>query len=438
MSTHTASIVRPRSRPTNGAAPPSGGAGPGAGRIVVIDGLRLLAAAMVVAYHYVAYDRGGAKPWGAGAVQTFPEIHLPASYGWLGVELFFVISGFVISLSAWGRTPGAFFRSRVTRLFPAYWAAVAITFTVVGLWPTVRSSGGVSAALVNLTMLQEPLGVRPVDPVYWTLWAEARFYLLFALVVWRGLTYRRAMIFCFAWLIGAVFAVQADLPLLTAVLQPDYAPYFIAGIGFFLVHRFGSHVLTWALVAVSFLMAQHHVVVGTRVVATQILQRPLPVGPAVLIVVAIFAVMAAVSLGWLSAIRWRWLTVAGALTYPLYLLHQNVGWVLISALRQHLPRYATLAVVTTVILLAAWLLHRLVERPTARILRRLLAQPLPGPAEPPGPSRCPSGQNFHDLRTRTVDPLRTLFRTAVSRRPQPRRAAAEHLPARPGTDARPD
>jgi peptidoglycan/LPS O-acetylase OafA/YrhL len=384
MSTDTAPILRPRRSARPGAVPPAGGAGTNTGRIAVIDGLRLLAAVMVVAYHYVAYDRGAAKPWGDEAVRTFPEIHLPASYGWLGVELFFVISGFVICMSAWGRTPGAFFRSRVTRLFPAYWAAVAITFTVVNLWPTVRSPAGVSAALVNLTMLQQPLGVRPVDPVYWTLWAEARFYLLFAIVVWRGLTYRRAMIFCFAWLIAAVLAVQADLPLLTTVAQPDYAPYFIAGISFFLIHRFGSHALTWALVAVSFLMAQHHVVAATRAVATQILQRPLPVGPALVIVAAIFAVMAAVSLGWLSTIRWRWLTVAGALTYPLYLLHQNVGWVLISALRQHLPRYATLAVVTTVMLLAAWLLHRLVERPAARVLRGLLARPLPGPG--PGPA----------------------------------------------------
>ena len=347
------------------------------GRIAVIDGLRLVAALMVVGYHYVAYDRG-TSPWGAGGTAaTFPQLHLPASYGWLGVELFFVISGFVICMSAWGRTPGAFFRSRVVRLFPAYLAAVLLTFAVVSLWPVVRGPVGVSDALLNLTMLQEPLGVRSVDPVYWTLWAEARFYLLFAVVVWRGLTYRRVLIFCVGWLIGAVLAVEADLPLLTTIVQPQYAPCFVAGIGFFLLHRFGPHLATWGLVAVSFLLAQHHVVDAVRRVSTEILRRPLPVAPALVVVTGIFAMMAAVALGRLSAIRWRWLTVAGALTYPLYLLHQYIGWTLIAALRDHLPRYGTLAVVTATMLLAAWLLHRLVERPVARVLRRRLDQPLP-------------------------------------------------------------
>ena len=346
------------------------------GRIAVIDGLRLVAALMVVGYHYVAYDRG-TSPWGAAAVATFPGAHLPASYGWLGVDLFFVISGFVICMSAWGRTPGAFFRSRVIRLFPAYWAAVLLTFAVVSLWPVVRGPVGFSDALLNLTMLQEPLGVRSVDPVYWTLWAEARFYLLFAVVVWRGLTYRRAMIFCVGWLIAAVLAVEADLPLLTTIVQPQYAPYFVAGIAFFLIHRFGSHLATWGLVAVSFLLAQHHVVDAVRHVSTQILRRPLPVAPALLVVAGIFAVMAVIAVGGLSAIRWRWLTVAGALTYPLYLLHQYIGWTLIAALRDLLPRYGTLAVVAATMLLAAWLLHRLVERPVARLLRRRLDQPLP-------------------------------------------------------------
>ncbi len=371
-------VVQPRRSGENTAvAVPAAVPGPvRSGRIAVLDGLRLIAALMVVGYHYVAYDRG-TSPWGADAGATFPGLQLPASYGWLGVDLFFVISGFVICLSAWGRTPGAFFRSRAIRLFPAYWAAVLLTFAVVSLWPVVRGPVGLSDALLNLTMLQEPLGVRSVDPVYWTLWAEARFYLLFAVVVWRGLTYRRAMIFCAGWLIAAVLAVEADLPLLTTIAQPQYAPYFVAGIAFFLIHRFGSHLATWGLVVVSFLLAQHHVVEAVRRVSTEILRRPLPVAPALIVVTLIFAVMAVVAVGRLSAIRWRWLTVAGALTYPLYLLHQYIGWTLIAALRDHLPRYGTLAVVTATMLLAAWLLHRLVERPLAGALRRRLDRPLP-------------------------------------------------------------
>jgi peptidoglycan/LPS O-acetylase OafA/YrhL len=374
--------------PGEAAVPPPTGP-PAAGRIAVIDGLRLVAALAVVAYHYLAYDRGDPKPWGVPAAQAFPAVHLPASYGWLGVDLFFVISGFVICLSAWGRTPGAFLRSRVTRLFPAYWAAVLITFTVVSLWPVVRGPVSVSAMLVNLTMLQEPLGVRPVDPVYWTLWAEARFYLLFAVLVWHGLTIRRVIVFGYGWLIAAVLAVRAEVPLLDTIVQPAYAPYFVAGIAFFLIHRFGSHLVLWGLVAVSFALAQHHAIAAVAHVVG-VLHRPLPVAPAQAAIAGIFTIMAVVALGWLNRVRWRWLTVTGVLTYPLYLVHQYIGWTLIAFLHDHLPRAATLALVVTAMLVAAWLLHRLVERPLARQLRHGLGRPVDraGPTGPGGAGRA--------------------------------------------------
>ena len=336
---------------------------------------------MVVAYHFVAFDRGTVKPWGMDAPQAFPVLYLPASYGWLGVELFFVISGFVICMSAWGRTVGGFARSRIVRLYPAYWAAIALTSLVLTLWPHVRQPVSVSDALLNLTMLHEPLGARSVDAVYWTLWAEARFYLLFAVVVWRGLTYRRALMFCYGWLLAAAIATGADTPLLTLLVQPDYAPYFVAGIAYFLINRFGSHLAVWAVVAVSLLMAQAQSMAALRHVTRDVLHRSLPVAPAFFIVLAIFAVMAAVAVGSLSWIRWRWLTVAGVLTYPLYLVHEYIGWTMIFGLRSLLPRYLTLAVVVLAMLLIAGLVHHLCERPLARLLNRHLQRPLPaGPA----------------------------------------------------------
>ncbi|MEV4639718.1 acyltransferase [Actinoplanes sp. NPDC049548] len=366
-------LVTPLQRRSAGTAVPR----PRPARIAVLDGLRLVAALMVVGYHFVAYDRGTVLPWGAAADRVFPWLSLPASYGWLGVPMFFLISGFVICLSAWDRTPGEFLRSRVVRLYPAYWAAALLTFAVLTLWPVVRRPVGPSDLLVNLTMLQEPLGVRPVDAVYWTLWVEARFYLLFALVVWRGLTLRRATLFGYGWLVASALAEQADVPALNVVVMPEHAPYFVAGIALFLVHRSGSHLTLWALFGASFLMAQHHVAAQTVHVARDVLGRPLPVLPALVLVTGIFATMAVVATGRLSGVRWRWLTVAGALTYPLYLLHEYIGWTLIAALHPLLPRHATLAIVVALVMAAAWLLHRYVERPAARLLRRHLTRPLP-------------------------------------------------------------
>ncbi|MFI5494992.1 acyltransferase family protein [Actinoplanes sp. NPDC051859] len=346
-------------------------------RIEVLDGLRLVAALMVVGYHFIAYDRGTVPPWGQAADRAFGWLHLPASYGWLGVQFFFLISGFVICLSAWDRTPGDFLRSRVVRLYPAYWVAALLTFAVLTVWPLVRKPVSGGDLLVNLTMLQEPLGVRSVDAVYWTLWVEARFYLLFALLVWRGLTVRSATLFGYGWLVAAALATQADVPALDVLVMPEHAPYFAAGIALYLIHRCGSHLALWALVGSSFLLAQHQVVDQLHHVARNVLGRPLPTLPTLALVTGIFAVLALVATGKLARIRGRWLTVAGALTYPLYLIHEYIGWTLIALLHPHLPRYATLAAVVTVVTLAAWLIHRYAERPAAKLLRQHLNRPLP-------------------------------------------------------------
>jgi peptidoglycan/LPS O-acetylase OafA/YrhL len=346
-------------------------------RLSVLDGLRLCAALAVVSYHYTAFDSGVRRSWGDHPAAEFPLLSGVTSYGWLGVELFFLISGFVICMSCWGRDTGAFFRSRVTRLFPAYWAAVAVTFVVSRLWWGQYQKTSLTDAALNLTMLQEPLGGAAVDGVYWTLWSEAMFYLLFAVVVWRGLTLHRVTAFCYLWLVASVLAVPAKLPLLTLIVQPGWAPYFIAGIALYLIHRFGSDLKLWGLVLVCLVLAVHSVHDLTLLVGRTAVHRPLSPWPAVGLVVLFFAVLSAIAMGWLSRVRWRWLTTAGLLTYPLYLIHETNGWVLIHALRGLLPKYVTLAVVVAVMLVAAWLLHRLVERPLAGLLRERLTPPAP-------------------------------------------------------------
>lgn len=346
-------------------------------RLAVLDGLRLCAALGVVAYHYTAFDSGVRRAWGDHPSAEFPLLSRVTSYGWLGVELFFLISGFVICMSCWGRDAGAFFRSRVTRLFPAYWAAVAITFVVSRVWWGQYTKTPATDAALNLTMLQEPLGAASVDGVYWTLWVEATFYLLFAAVVYSGLTLRRVTTFCYLWLVVSVLAVPAKLHLLTLVAQPNWAPYFIAGIALYLIHRFGPDLKLWGLVAVCFVLSAHSVHDLALLVGRTATHRPPSPWPAVALVAVFYGLMSAVALGWLSRIRWRWLTTAGLLTYPLYLIHQTNGWVLIHALRGFFPRYVTLAIVVTVMLAGSWLLHRLVERPLAGLLRSRLAPRTP-------------------------------------------------------------
>ncbi|MGW5395434.1 acyltransferase family protein [Streptomyces sp. NPDC003952] len=341
-----------------------------------MDGLRLIAALMVVFHHYVGFG-GGTTPsenaWTKPVDVVFPTASWLASYTWTGVELFFIISGFVICMSSWGRSLSEFFTSRVVRLYPAYWFAVLATTAVVTLWPVVVQPPGSKDVLLNLTMLHEAFKVSSVDAVYWTLWVEIRFYLLFALVVWKGVTYRRVVLFCVLWTVACVLVTAGRAPFANYILMPEYSPYFIAGVAMYLMYRFKPTLLLWGIVAISWLFSVRQVTLYSDGLAVS-LGRTMDAKPAIALMTLGYLVMLALALGKLSWIRGKWLTVAGATTYPLYLLHEHIGWTGIRLLRHDLSPWALVAVMTVGMLVAAWLVNRFVERPLAGVLKRGLAR----------------------------------------------------------------
>ncbi|MFD7707463.1 acyltransferase family protein [Streptomyces sp. NPDC059785] len=344
-------------------------------RLRALDGLRLIAALMVAAYHYGGRDGEIAEAWGSSPKIQFPTLHEYFAYGCLGVQVFFVISGFVICMSGWGRTLRAFFASRASRLLPSYWAAVIIVTVVFALPVVAFHAVSPSDALLNLTMLQQPLGVDRVLGVCWTLWAEVRFYALFALcIVLPGASRQRVILFCAGWTLAAAIAEAANQPLLDIVLMPEYAPYFIGGVGLYLVHRDRRDAYAWGIVGVSWLIGQHYAV-------DRLWHEPNPdffsyrsSSGIILVVTLGYLAVAAIALGWLNRVNWRWLTVAGALTYPFYLVHEHLGWVAVEAYHQklHLPAYAVFPLTVLTMLVLAYLLNKLVEDRLTPRLRRVL------------------------------------------------------------------
>src|SRR5574342_204249 len=106
-------------------------------RVRALDGLRFLAALSVAVFHLLAV---AGRPVGVNiyvrpSSEVFGSAFVVASYGWVGVPLFFIISGFVIPMSSWGRTPAQFAVSPFVRLFPAYWACIIATTVVARLYP---------------------------------------------------------------------------------------------------------------------------------------------------------------------------------------------------------------------------------------------------------------------------------------------------------------
>ncbi|MFJ8199986.1 acyltransferase family protein [Streptomyces sp. NPDC096152] len=336
-------------------------------RLYVIDGIRLIAALMVVLHHYAGTRRlnqPGNAIWGRPVSEIMPTVFHLASFGWIGVEIFFVISGFVICMSCWGRAPKDFFVSRVIRLYPAYWVAVAFTVTVLLVLPGAWRRPQGRDILLNLTMLQSGSGVPNVDLVYWTLWSELRFYLLFTVVVAMGLTYRRVVVFCCVWGAAAMLAPVSKFPLLVLVADPSSTWYFVAGLALYLMHRFGQDLLLWGILAMAWLMGQREL--GLRVAYEGVSSWR----GSLLIFTAFLLFMVAVALGRTDRVRWKWLATAGCLTYPLYLMHYVAGTTLISRLRDTMDARLLLALLVAAFLVLSWLVHHLVERPSARLLKR--------------------------------------------------------------------
>lgn len=343
-------------------------------RIHAIDGLRFLAAFGVVVYHYTAL---WSTVWGEDPADRFPTLGSVALYFSVGPELFFVVSGFVVLWTAWGRSIPQIVSSRVARVFPAYWTALALTSALLlAVWPAGKRITPGEVA-VNVTLLQEPLGVRNVDGVYWTLWAELRFYLLIAVLAAIGITRRRVVAFAVAWPLAAVVADAAGWHLASDVLISRYAPFFAGGMLLFLIHRDGHARLLWALVAGNAtlgVLTNLHVKAGELEAATTFTpDRPLLAGA----LLACFGLVAVAAVTPLRRIDVPWLATAGSLTYPLYLVHLLWGWWFIEQVQRSLPTAVTLVAAIAFALVLAALVHA-VERRTNPPLRRALQRLLEG------------------------------------------------------------
>ncbi len=358
------------------------GKGTGRDRLAALDGLRFLAALSVVLFHFVGQTPGAMEGiWGRPYQSVFPELHGYFAFGRLGVDLFFLISGFVICMSAWGRTPRDFFISRVTRLYPMYWIAIVVSACVIYFADTPFGHPHPRVLLANFTMLQTPLGVSNLDPVYWTLWPELCFYLTFAVVVWKGLTYQRVVIFCGLWTVAAVLAPAAHMPLLTLVVNPTSASYFIAGMAFYLMYRYRPTPLLWGIVAMSWLLALHFLLAPTGGRNNWETWSPWR-GWLVLAVTVFFLMVGAIALGWTHRLRWRGLTVMGTMTFPLYLLHDTLGMTVAHHFGDRVDPLLLVGVTVAALVVLSYLVHRFVERPMVLAMRRSLKTAAFGP-EPP-------------------------------------------------------
>lgn len=341
------------------------------GRLVGMDGLRFGAAAAVLLYHFTATSTVTGY-WGVDPADAFPMLNEVTRYGWLAVELFFMISGFVILLSADGRGIAGFVASRVGRLFPAYWACIVLTAGLQQVWSGGRQTS-LTETLVNLTMVQDLFEVTGVQVVFWTLLVELKFYLLvFVVLAFGPLTRNRVLAFATLWPLAGWAAQEFGAHWLADLLVPNYAPYFAVGMLLFLVYRDGFDLVSSVLLAGGVALCVMRVLEAAGRAADL---QGVPVNP----VITVMLMLASVAAVWATTLPGRTvpprrvaavLGTVGGLTYPVYLVHTQFGYAVIDVLAHETTRTVALFAAGALSLGLAVAIHYGVERPTSTRLRR--------------------------------------------------------------------
>jgi peptidoglycan/LPS O-acetylase OafA/YrhL len=328
-------------------------------RIPELDLLRFIAAMSVVLYHYGYHDTLGTL----GSQVT--------RFGFLGVHLFFMISGFVILWTAVGKSPFAFIVSRISRLYPSFWIGVAMTATVL---ICLGRPIGIDTLLANLSMIPAQLGHRVLDVVYWSLVVEIKFYaVVLTLIIAHQLNHIR-------WWLGLwlSLSVISAIPLaphwLGHVSFDHFSVFFISGCYLYLIRTSKRSPALWFPFAVSAILGVYNALEGQEnLTQDSSIHEQICVAA---VVISAYAIFLAVAMQRFSLPQSRLWGRLGAMTYPLYLIHQGTVGRLGSALLGTFSGPARVALMLIASLSIAWLMAVTVERNGCALVNRwLLAAP---------------------------------------------------------------
>jgi peptidoglycan/LPS O-acetylase OafA/YrhL len=359
-----------------------------------LDLLRLFAAALVVFNHFGAFSE--ALP-DVGKPFAFPAMNFVTIFGWVGVEIFFVISGFVIALSARGARPSTFLKRRALRVFPVLWVCSLVS--LVALATTSTPLGDLLVSFVHSIILS-PRGPY-VDGVVWSLIVEAAFYLLIWLVLLMKKFHQLDRVAATLGIGSAVFlsifclaVMFQDAPLASSIVSMfdrfafkilllRYGVFFALGMTLWLGFEYGFTRNRKILASFAGIFGAVEIAIQAGSYATQVVfASTIPPVEAIMIPIMVWSagmVVLIASVSFRSQIagvlrpRSALVTKLGLLTFPLYLNHYTLGRVvtydLISA---HLGRPTAFAISFGLVCGLSWLIMMIPEPAIRARLRRVL------------------------------------------------------------------
>ncbi len=340
------------------------------GRVEVLDLLRLLAVLAVVLFHY---GFRGAAADGLTLV-SLPDLQPVAKYGYLGVQFFFVISGFVIAYSAEGRTASGFAIARIARIYPGFLVCMTATFLVTLAIGAPRFETSAAQWFANLFVVSPALRQPFMDGAYWSIVYELIFYGWVFLLMSLGWFRRHIDWIVIVWLgVSIADTALVHSGLLHRLFVTDQSAFFAAGLVLYEIYRGRRDRKVMLLLALTAVAAVDQALIGAAWTRNH---YAIELDNWVVASICLGAIGAV----WLAT-RVRRLPLPaplilaiGGLTYPMYLLHQHIGFMLFNRFEGYAsPAVLIVATVATMIALS-WAIWRFVERPAQRRLKDTLTR----------------------------------------------------------------
>lgn len=336
-------------------------------RLEELDSLRGIAALIVVVFHYTMHQTGPGHPLQLGST---------------GVDLFFIISGFVIFMSLSNvKTAKEFIINRVSRLYPTYWTCVTCTFLLNRACTTGSEQYPRATVLeyaANMTMFQHFFRVRDLDDPYWTMIVEMLFYIgmviLFKKNLLRYIVPIGFMLLPVTLMLHALKEYYVVDKLLDGLIIIRYIPLFFAGILFYKIK--GNEKPVWRLYGIVLCCLIAQVLLFKHINREWIMNQM----QYALTLVLYFTLFVLFVQNRLKFIVTKPTLFIGKVSFSLYLIHQFVSLeIVIPFLTKQLQiNYwiASFGICLPLMIGVAWLITHYIETPMNRWMKHKLSMTL--------------------------------------------------------------
>lgn len=324
-----------------------------------VDGLRGILMLMIVLFHlFCRYLQV--------YCDIYPTILLINRWGILCVAVFFMITGYYLAFEQKGGIQ--FVLKRICKLWPAYFVAITFVFLVSRIAPLPDRTVSLTDYLWNIPFLNGFLGVSYVDASHWYLTSLVGAILGYSLVLTRKKDTERC-IWLIAWLVVAVLLRKLSginemkaLDIFVSIFAGLYLPMIVAGSAIFYIAKPETRLLGVVLMMVS-------------LVAICIMQQLL----FVVVMIAGAMVLAATLYLKLPLLSWRGFVWLGKISYPVYVIHQNLGFICLFYLSAFVGGYhiGLSIAVSLLMVLLGYVLYRWVDIPMRKTAKRIFASGLP-------------------------------------------------------------